>query len=274
MNSNTSTNGMTTREARVDIKKAKRTPDRASEEIFDIEVKRIVVSVTGESELLQNRFHGATGMEEERALTAEEKKGLKNTPKAPVIPAERYALARITNAAGEDCIEGAKFKAALVTAASRFKEIGVASTVVRGAVFVVGDLIPIVHSGIKPKGGMLVDFLSGPNHAGDMKASAVTLYTGSVPTCGLPRMRRDITRVGKFGSKQPDLRYRPEFRNWSVDLVIEYEPSLITMAGLHQLIRRAGRSIGLYEWRPEKSYGGIFGRFDFTNVVRTRLVTA
>lgn len=266
MNTTTKTNGHATEQSPIHVLPAKRVKEPEKKEVFDIDVRTVAVSITGTSPLIQNRFHGADDMEAERALDAEAKRGLKKAPKPPVIPCERYALARILDEQGRDCVEAAKVKAALVTAASKYAEIGVPSTVVRGAVYVVGNLIPIIHKGITPKSGVLHGFHSPSGDDEDWKT--LKPFVKAVPPCGLPRLRRDITRVGKFGSKQPDLRYRPEFTEWSVQLVIEYEPALVSQAGLHQLIRRAGRSVGLYEWRPEKSPAGIFGRFDLTDVVK------
>jgi len=81
-----------------------------------------------------------------------------------------------------------------------------------------------------------------------------------------PGMRRDIVRVGRPGQKNPDNRYRPCFDDWSVDVEITFEPKMISLAELYHLIRRAGTSVGLCEWRPlvqgSSGHGGEFGRFD------------
>jgi len=54
--------------------------------------------------------------------------------------------------------------------------------------------------------------------------------------------------------------YRAEFVDWSIKIQIEFEPKLISHAWLVFLVRRAGLSVGLCEWRPEKK--GEMGRFD------------
>lgn len=77
-----------------------------------------------------------------------------------------------------------------------------------------------------------------------------------VMDCDEPKIREDYVRVG---ISKADLRYRPEFTNWSVTFEVTYEANSITLADLANLIERAGFSIGLCEWRPEK--GGEFGRF-------------
>jgi hypothetical protein len=72
-----------------------------------------------------------------------------------------------------------------------------------------------------------------------------------------PLMREDIVRIG-MGST--DLRYRPEFRNWSMVLNFEFDAQALTQNTILNLIQRAGFGVGLGEWRPEK--GGEYGRFE------------
>lgn len=75
-------------------------------------------------------------------------------------------------------------------------------------------------------------------------------------------MRRDLVRVGGKGpgTGAPDLRYRPEYHDWSVVVPIEYNSAAISAEQILQLLRTAGFCVGLHEWRPEK--GGVHGRFD------------
>lgn len=72
-----------------------------------------------------------------------------------------------------------------------------------------------------------------------------------------PIMREDIVRVG-MGST--DLRYRPEFRNWSMIVRMEFDSQSLTQNTILNLIQRAGFGVGLGEMRPEK--GGEYGRFE------------
>ena len=72
-----------------------------------------------------------------------------------------------------------------------------------------------------------------------------------------PIMREDMVRVG-MGSA--DLRYRGEFRNWSMNLILEYNASgELTLEQIINVINLGGYSCGLGEWRPEKD--GTFGRY-------------
>lgn len=244
-----STNGTSkTKSSKVIVKAAKVTtqPDRV--EIFDIEKRVVELTLVGTSDLIVNNFNEKSiqQMEDERRLDAEGKRALKKAPRTPVIPEERYLAARILDEEGRDCVPARWLKAALVTAATKYGEIGVPGTVIRGALFVLGDLLPIKYKGVAPW------------------AELKPLIDGSVRS--VPVMRRDVVRVGSFPNKKPDLRYRPSYRDWSIDIRIEFEPALISLAGLHHLVRRAGTSVGFCEWRPEKSPAGVFGRFDIKGV--------
>jgi hypothetical protein len=94
-------------------------------------------------------------------------------------------------------------------------------TFLRNALFVEGDLIPIHHDAKKPT------------------------------------MREDMVRVGQGTA---DLRYRPEYNNWYVDVVISFNANALTVGQVVNLVRMAGFSVGIHEWRPERK--GNFGRFD------------
>lgn len=219
----TATNGINGHTS-IRVTKAKKTEQPKTVDIPDMEKSIVQVHLVGISPLIVNNFteKSIDEMEYERSGAVDAKQKRKLRP--PVVPEEKFNAARILDEKGRDCICARWIKACLVTAA-KYPDIDIAGTKLRGALFVLGDLIPI-------------ECAAGP------------------------RMRRDVVRVGKFGNKQPDLRYRPEYTEWSLSIRIEFEPKLIPLAQLHHLLRRGGSSVGLCEWRPEKSPGGIFGRFD------------
>lgn len=70
-----------------------------------------------------------------------------------------------------------------------------------------------------------------------------------------PEMREDMVRI----QMTTDIRYRPEFRNWSANLNLEYNANAFSVEQIVNLINIAGFSIGIGEWRPEKN--GQNGRF-------------
>ena len=113
------------------------------------------------------------------------------------------------------------FKHAMIGAAH--KDLGIEKTLVRKAVFIhcddPGGLLPLVE------------------------------YSE-------PFMREDIMRVG-MGTV--DMRYRPQFDQWAVDLTLEVDMELLNEQDIVSLIDRAGFGVGVLEGRPEK--GRDFGRF-------------
>lgn len=75
---------------------------------------------------------------------------------------------------------------------------------------------------------------------------------------GTPRMREDIVRLGG-PSRSADLRYRPEFPDWSTNLAVTYVTSSLSRSSVLSLIDAGGLGIGVGEWRPEKR--GEFGTY-------------
>jgi len=76
-----------------------------------------------------------------------------------------------------------------------------------------------------------------------------------------PVMREDAIRLPN-GSL--DLRYRPEFREWSITVAIEYNTSVISAEQIVNLLSTAGFHCGLCEMRPSSKSGpgGSNGMFD------------
>lgn len=73
---------------------------------------------------------------------------------------------------------------------------------------------------------------------------------------GEPHMREDVVRVGMNGT---DLRYRPEFSEWTTEVSVTYVQSMLTRESVLSLIEAGGMGVGVGEWRPEKQ--GDFGTF-------------
>ena len=102
--------------------------------------------------------------------------------------------------------------------------------------------------------GLTMTFLRGAFHTvGEM-----------VTIDGTPRMREDMVRVG-MGTA--DIRYRPEFSEWSVNLIIRLNTRSLTLEQLIHLFNQAGFSVGVGEWRPEKDgRNGMFSVRDVNEV--------
>ncbi len=79
---------------------------------------------------------------------------------------------------------------------------------------------------------------------------------GLARVVGEPHMREDVVRVNRGGA---DLRYRPEFPEWSTTIEVVYVKSALTRASVLSLIDAGGMGVGVGEWRPEKD--GDFGTY-------------
>ena len=77
-----------------------------------------------------------------------------------------------------------------------------------------------------------------------------------VPILGEPRMREDMVRV----SMSTDLRYRAEFPQWRALLKVKFSLSSVSADSVMALIANAGQTVGVGEWRPERS--GQHGMFE------------
>lgn len=76
---------------------------------------------------------------------------------------------------------------------------------------------------------------------------------------GVPVFREDMVRIGGI-NKSADLRYRPAFENWKVDLIITLiDFGTFTMESIINAINLGGYMNGVGEWRMEKD--GEFGRY-------------
>lgn len=78
---------------------------------------------------------------------------------------------------------------------------------------------------------------------------------------GDSRMRTDMVRVGMGAA---DIRYRPEYLEWYMELNIDFNEGLISIDQLHQIVKAAGYGNGLGEMRPEKGKFN-YGRFKLAN---------
>jgi hypothetical protein len=76
------------------------------------------------------------------------------------------------------------------------------------------------------------------------------------PIEGEPHMREDAVTINRSGR---DLRYRPEFPEWSTMLDVTYVTSMLTRGSVLSLIDAGGMGVGVGEWRPERD--GAFGTY-------------
>ena len=75
----------------------------------------------------------------------------------------------------------------------------------------------------------------------------------------LPHIQEDMVHIGTI-SKTADLRYRAQFDDWYMELVIRYNANgPVSLEQIVNLINLGGFSCGIGEWRPERN--GICGTF-------------
>ncbi len=79
--------------------------------------------------------------------------------------------------------------------------------------------------------------------------SAFHVIGDMVPVTGEWEMREDMVRVGMGAA---DLRYRPEFKAWSADIRIRYNPLVLSAEQIVNLFNIAGFGVGVGEWRPQR----------------------
>ena len=147
----------------------------------------------------------------------------KKQPKVMRNPEEEAMSAMYITDDGKPGLPMLAFKAALISSAH--KDLGIEKTLVRKALFLPRDAYS--------------EGLIAPLDADE------------------PEIREDIVRVG---AGQTDMRYRPEFKRWRVNVIIEMDSDLLNEQDVINLVNRAGFSVGIGEWRPER--GGEFGRFE------------
>jgi hypothetical protein len=75
------------------------------------------------------------------------------------------------------------------------------------------------------------------------------------------RMREDVKRNE---SGVADIRYRPEISDWTANVMVEYDESLLSAEQVVNLMARAGFSVGIGEERPGR--GGEWGRWEVLEV--------
>ncbi len=74
---------------------------------------------------------------------------------------------------------------------------------------------------------------------------------------GESRLRTDMVKVGMGAS---DIRYRPEYVNWSAELTVEFNAGVLSVSQIFQLVKAAGYGCGIGEMRPGSTKFN-YGRF-------------
>lgn len=76
------------------------------------------------------------------------------------------------------------------------------------------------------------------------------------------KLNRRIDNPRRAGiNSTPDERHRPEFVDWEIEILIQYDKNLISAEQIINLLNRAGFSSGLGDWRPSAPKSGTHGMF-------------
>jgi hypothetical protein len=206
----------------VEVLEKKAPPPDKGQVIFipRIEVIQTTIEVRGITPLIVHAWS-----EKAKKEMRDKQMGVASKKKEFKVPENDFNGARYRDLQGRDCAPALAFKNAAVEAGVLA---GVFKTILRKALFVLGDWIPILDQDGQP-------------------------YSDKGTR---PVMREDMVRVGQGTA---DLRYRPMYEKWSCKVPVEFNPRIISAEQLMNLFDNAGYSIGLCEWRPEKD--GQFGRF-------------
>jgi hypothetical protein len=162
----------------------------------------------------------AKGLREMRMTKSERALHKKQNPPKSRNPEEEAEAATHRMSDGSYAVPVTAIKASIISAAH--KDLGIEKTAVKKSLFLIADEGDLIRM-----------------------------------TCSEPTVREDIVRIG-MGST--DLRYRPQFDDWSVKITAQVDADILSADILANLVKRAGFGVGIGEWRPEK--GGDFGRFE------------
>lgn len=141
----------------------------------------------------------------------------RKTPKQAKDPQAEYETAAYRTDDGGYGIPAIAFKSATVSAA-RFFGKSVTMVGLRQTLFVAGEFS-------RTEGMQLVRII------------------------GEPEMREDVVRVNNGGT---DLRYRPCWYEWEVEIDVTYVRSMLTRDSVLSLVEAGGLGVGVGEWRVEK----------------------
>lgn len=77
-----------------------------------------------------------------------------------------------------------------------------------------------------------------------------------------PTIREDVVRLSGIG-RTAEMRYRPEYEMWGVELDIVLNPQIVSIGQLGSMFQAAGHGVGVGEYRPERN--GDCGTFDLVS---------
>jgi len=204
--------------------------------IKEFEVRRIVITLVGQTPLIVSAFSEKA---KRQMLEVQQKKV--RGPKQSREPLEEFVNSLYWLSDKPKTITEESVAEAVKKGRFGFKCVSFKESAVSAALFI-GEIKFKKH-------GYAVFHINGELNNGE----DFTEIIGDKPV-----MREDTVRLSGI-TRSSYLRYRGEFRNWKVNLNIEYLPALVTSEQLVNWFNFGGSVGGMGEYRIEK--GGTFGRY-------------
>lgn len=89
------------------------------------------------------------------------------------------------------------------------------------------------------------------------------IRTALVPLVAHPHtVREDVVRLSG-PSRSAEMRYRPEYSVWGVELSVVVNPQVVSIGQLGTMFQAAGHGVGIGDYRPERN--GDCGTFDLAS---------
>lgn len=150
--------------------------------------------------------------------------------KAERKPREECDAAKYVDDQGRECVPITAIKKAIVSAATAFDDL--TKVALRQALFV--DCVATPGAAFVP-----IETHDGKPAIGVMREDAVTI-----------------------GANTRGLTYRPQYVEWQLRIMIEFNPRLVSRDQLLALVDQAGWGVGICEGRPERTSALGWGRFE------------
>lgn len=205
--------------------------ERAQEQVIEIpaiNIKKIKITIVGDSSLIVHRFDEKSKQQMLDKQTKKAKSG--REAKVPVrdFIESVYWLSNKPTEYTEEAFDKA------IKAGAKF---GFPSTAFKASAVSAGY-----------RGGVTSDKVSS-NGAFHIDGEFVEIDS-------IPEMREDMVRLN---GRSADIRYRGEFKNWEATFVVKYNANVFSAEQIVNLFNLGGFACGIGEWRPEK--GGSHGMY-------------
>lgn len=201
--------------------KAKKEPEKKVVQLKKLDIQRVVIRIRGTTELLVNSMSAKAKNQMREKHAGRAVKREVRNPKAD------YESAKYLDVKGRECVLGIGIKLMMIEAVTQFKGT-LKKNLMMGAFHVDASLLPILDEHGKPAKSY---------------------------------MREDVVKVGPFGNRAADLRYRPAYApGWQVDIPLKFNANSVTVDILVELLNIAGFSVGYGDWRIAKK--GEHGMFE------------